>query len=418
MLTPIACEKTKWMGPAGDSLLVQGRAPEDIQVLAERYAGTLQTIYIDPPFNTGKRFDARVPAGPEAHRARKGNLLLEAYDDRYPDTGTYLAMMRQTLLACRKLLREEGTIFLHCDGRMNAHLRLLMDEVFGENQFLNEIVWAYQSGGRSRSFFPRKHDTILFYAKSRRYSFNLRAVPIGTVAQRDNHMRREIDEQGRSYRAIRTGGKEYRYYEDQPVYPGDVWTDIAHLQQRDPERTGFETQKPLALIERCLACATQEGDLVGDCFLGSGTTAAAAARMGRRFLCMDESRLSIALAEKRLLDPKGVPLVGYSVEGAMALDGGAVVDYYPAIASYTVVLSDFFCPDAQAAGVAGLDAVERWQVGFLREGVFHSWQAGVRTHRAPALPGVLEMPVYGGEPCVVLTDCWGERRAFLPTRRT
>ena len=199
-------------------------------------------------------------------------------------------MMKQTLLLSRELLKKEGTLFLHIDSRMYAHLRLLMDEVFGESNFLNEIIWSYQTGGRARSYFPRKHDVILFYARSRSYYFNLKAVPVARNESRSNHMRRAVDENGRSYRLIMSGGKEYRYYDDEPAYPGDVWDDISHLQQKDPQRTGYETQKPLKLLERIVSCSSQEGDLICDLFAGSGTSAVAAAGLNRRFCVSIKAR--------------------------------------------------------------------------------------------------------------------------------
>lgn len=119
----------------------------------------------------------KVRIGEGGYKNGSPSLNLPAYDDRWPDRTEYLAMMKKTLLLSRELLKKEGTIFLHIDSRMYAHLRLLMDEVFGESNFLNEIIWSYQTGGRARSYFPRKHDVILFYARSRSYYFNLKAVP-------------------------------------------------------------------------------------------------------------------------------------------------------------------------------------------------------------------------------------------------
>ena len=410
MLQPVGCGRSQWLGMPCDGFVLQGDVAECAPALLSEYAGRVQTVYLDPPFNTGKRFEMRAKAGGKT-------VVTEAYDDRHESREAYLSMIRSALLLSRGLLREEGTIFLHCDGRMNARLRLMMDEVFGEAAFLNEIVWVYQSGGRSRAYFPRKHDTILFYARSRKYEFNLKAVPVGTNAERRNHLRREIDEEGRAYRAVRSGGKEYRYYDDEPVYPGDVWTDISHLQQRDPERTGFETQKPVALLRRILLSASKEGDLVCDLFSGSGTTAAAAASLGRRFLCLDRSPLAVSLTEGRLDPGDGrAPRRGYAVQAPAALDGAAEAFYCPAIASYTVFLTDFRCPRAEAEGIPGMDALSEIAVGFLREGVFHACVSSRRTKKqAPATQ--LEVPVYGGEPCVRVTDVWGDRRFFMPVRR-
>ena len=275
--TYIRCQSERHLMKDSSGTLLHAGLPESSREMLSRYADTVQTVYLDPPFNTGKRFEMRARVGEKGYRTGSPALTLEAYDDRWESREAYLQMMRAALETARGLLRREGTVFVHIDARMSAHMRLLMDDVFGENNFLNEIVWAYQTGGRARSYFPRKHDTILFYAKSRSYYFNLKAVPVARAETRSNHMRRGVDEDGRTYRAINSGGREYRYYDDEPAYPGDVWNDVSHLQQKDPQRTGYDTQKPLRLLERIVSCSTQEGDTVCDLFCGSGTTAVGAA---------------------------------------------------------------------------------------------------------------------------------------------
>ena len=410
MLYPIPCLRSQWMDLPAESLLLQADVRDAAAQLLPAFAGSAQTVYLDPPFYTGKRFEMRAGAAGKT-------VTSTAYEDRFESREAYLALMREALVLARALLREDGTIFLHCDGRMNAHLRLLMDEIFGEENFLNEIVWSYQSGGRSLRHFPRKHDSILFCARSPGYQFSLKAVPIGTAADRSNHMRKQTDEDGRSYRTIRSCGKEYRYYDDAPVYPSDVWTDIPHLQQRDPERMGFETQKPLALLRRILLCATREGDLVCDLFHGSGTTAAAAMALGRRFLCLDKSALSLSLSESRLLPPNGGrPASGFAAEAVPAADGAAEAYCLPAAGSCAVGLSSFACDRAREAGIPGMDTVDSLAAGFLREGVFHI-AASARRAKNKALPRELIIPASTGEPCLRITDIWGERRFFLPERR-
>ena len=324
-------------------------------------------------------------------------------------------MMKKTLLLSRELLKKEGTIFLHIDSRMYAHLRLLMDEVFGESNFLNEIIWSYQTGGRARSYFPRKHDVILFYARSRSYYFNLKAVPVARNESRSNHMRRAVDENGRSYRAIMSGGKEYRYYDDEPAYPGDVWDDISHLQQKDPQRTGYETQKPLKLLERIVSCSSQEGDLICDLFAGSGTSAVAAAGLNRRFLCVDQSPLAIATTGKRLAQSTaGKPLdFTFDVEAPCGADDCAVeAEVFPAISSYTVRLISFENEAAQAAGISGLDAVDQWSCGFVQGDTYRPCAASVRSVATPALAATLEMPVCAGEPCIMIVRYLGQEKVL------
>ena len=418
--TYIRCASERHLMKESIGTLVQGRLPGDGRALLSRFGGEVQTVYLDPPFNTGKRFEMKIRIGERGYKTGSPSMALPAYDDCWESREAYLDMMRGTLEVARALMKREGTIFLHIDSRMHAPMRLLMDEIFGENNFLNEIVWSYQSGGRARSYFPRKHDTILFYAKSRSYYFNLKAVPVGRVQSRSNHMRRGVDEDGRSYRAITSGGREYRYYDDEPAYPGDVWDDVSHLQQKDPQRTGYDTQKPVRLLERIVRCASQEGDLVCDLFAGSGTTAVAAAQLGRRFLCMDQSPLAIAASAKRLCQSAGGKPTDWSfdIEAPCGEDDCRVeAEVYPAISSYTVHLIDFDSPASREAGIAGLDAVDRWSAGFLQGDVYRSCVQSVRSSATPALATTLEMPVCAGEPCVMLTDVWGNRRFYLPRRR-
>ena len=418
--TYIRCTSERHRMKESAGTLIQGSLPQDGEALLSRFAGTVQTVYLDPPFNTGKRFEMKARVGERGYKTGSPALSLPAYDDRWEDREAYVDMMRRTLTLAKGLLTREGTIFLHIDARMHAPMRLLMDEVFGENNFLNEIIWAYQSGGRARSYFPRKHDTILFYSKSRSYYFNLKAVPVGRAESRSNHMRRGVDEEGRSYRAITSNGREYRYYDDEPAYPGDVWDDVSHLQQKDPQRTGYDTQKPLRLLERIVRCASQEGDTVCDLFVGSGTTAVAAAQNKRRFLCLDQSPLAVCATAKRLLlaseGRREGP--GFAVEAPCGPDDCRVeAEVFPAISSYTVRLIDFDSPQAREAGIAGLDAVDMWSAGFVQGDVYHGLVQSARSASSPKLAAAMEMPVGAGEPCVMIVDIFGNRRFYLPKRR-
>ena len=246
----------------GDTLLLMDE-------LLRRYAGEVKLIYMDPPFLTGEQFIMRARVGAADWKAGKGSLVLPAFsDDMEPDA--YYAMMRRVLEGCHSLLREDGMLFLHCDFRASARLRLIMDDIFGEKNLLNEIVWVYHTGGMARRYFSRKHDTILFYRKTGKYDFNIDAVLCPPTEPKQNHMRRHVDPDGRVYRSIRSGGRVYTYYDDDPVPPTDVWDDVSHLQQRDPQRTGYDTQKPLALLTRIVRCASREGELVFDPFCRLG----------------------------------------------------------------------------------------------------------------------------------------------------
>lgn len=277
----------------GSGVFCLGRAETLLPELLKQYAGQVQLIYLDPPFGTGDTFFVRLGKG-------KRSVRMPVFADTLPEA-EYIAWMREILAGCHRLLAPTGSLYLHIDHRMNAKMRLLLDEIFGSTNFMNEIIWSYKSGGRSTKYFPRKHDTILFYRKSRKVFFNISAVGAPRGPERRNHMKRFIAEDGRIAFSIRSGGKTYVYYEDTPTYPSDVWSDIEHLQQKDKERTGYATQKPEALLRRILLASSREGDLVCDLFSGSGTTASVASQLNRRYLVSDASPYAMYTLRARQL---------------------------------------------------------------------------------------------------------------------
>ncbi|MEG1547656.1 MAG: site-specific DNA-methyltransferase [Clostridia bacterium] len=276
--------------------------------LRNEYAGRVQLIYLDPPFGTGDRFS--MDAG--------DSTRIPTYDDTL-DFDSYMALMRTVLTACQAMLAPSGSIYLHIDQRMGAHLRLMMDDIFGEANFLNEIIWAYKSGGRAKKHYSRKHDTILFYRKSPSVYFNIAAVGVPRGASRRNHMKRTLDADGRVCYSIKSGGKTYMYYEDSPIYPSDVWDDIEHLHQRDPERTGYNTQKPEALLQRIILASSRAGDLVMDLFSGSGTTAVVADKLGRSWVATDSSAQALLSLRARILKAHSTPTL-FSGSNPMCLE--------------------------------------------------------------------------------------------------
>ena len=143
--TYIRCAAERQFARESMGTLMQAALPGCRDALLARYAGTVQAVYLDPPFNTGKRFEMKARIGERGYRTGAPSLSLPAYEDRWESREAYLSMMRDTLTLARELMKKEGTIFLHIDCRMHAHMRLLMDEIFGENNFLNEIIWSYQS---------------------------------------------------------------------------------------------------------------------------------------------------------------------------------------------------------------------------------------------------------------------------------
>jgi len=195
----------------GESLLLCGNGAGELPPELAAYEGKVQCVYVDPPFMTGGTFTRRRRFGQKGWKTGSPAPEYPAYDDRFPNREAYLTFLRGVLSNAHKLLSATGVLCLHLDWRASAYARILCDEIFGEDRFLNEVIWAYESGGRAKRHFSRKHDVILLYAKTRKYRFDLTKVPLQRSAARRNHMRRQVDENGRAYRSIRSGGKEYRY---------------------------------------------------------------------------------------------------------------------------------------------------------------------------------------------------------------
>ena len=194
------------------------------------------------------------------------------------------------LLAMRRVLKPTGSIYLHCDPTASHYLKAVMDAIFGWRNFINEIVWCYNVGGKSKRWWARKHDVILFYAKSKNFIFNANAVGIPRdTGTKSFGGKMGVDKDGRRYqdKIVRKTGKVYRYYLDEPKLPEDWWIDINSLQSGVTERTGYPTQKPLALYERILKASSNEGDMILDPFAGCATTLVAAERLKRKWVGMD-----------------------------------------------------------------------------------------------------------------------------------
>ena len=386
----------------GENLLMRGNVmalPQEIRELA----GKAQCVYLDPPFMTGEKFMRSRPYGEQGWKTGKPAPRYPAYEDRYTSEKEYLFLLRRMVGAARNMLRETGVFYLHLDWRMAAQARIICDKVFGKTRFLNEIIWAYESGGRSRRYFSRKHDVILLYAKGPKYFFDLTRVPLSRGDKRRNHMARGMDEQGRMFSRITSNGKEYRYYDDEPVYPGDVWTDIGFLQQRDPERTGYATQKPVKLLERLLLPVTNPGDLVVDLCCGSGTTLAAAERLGCRYAGMDVNPEAVAVSANRL-KPENLTVVCPSGKGKASLLTEDAEGRFEMAGLET-------SHPAFPARATPADNLESWEIGRIENGVFYAEQSFRRSFRYPELVRSLKMDP-GSVTAVVTTDAAGIRQTW------
>ena len=237
---------------------------------------------IDPPFNTG------------------GDSF--RYNDKF-NRSTWLTFMRNRLLIAKQLLSRTGNILVHIDWHEAHYLKILLDEVFGEENFRNEIIWHDSSGGDYKKTFAKKHDTIFWYSNTSEYKFFPDNEMVGEKrgSEKKNNMKKGVDEDGRVYYSIKSAGKEYRYYEDDLVTPDDVW-DISILQQKDPERTGFNSQKPEKLLARIIGAFSEEGDTILDYHIGSGTTLAVAHKMKRKYIGIEQMDYIDDFPVKRLND--------------------------------------------------------------------------------------------------------------------
>ena len=274
---------------SGKRLIAKGNTVvfgDNLGVLRGLADESVDLVYTDPPFNTGgsrRRTQIRVTADPEGDRTGFGGKRYRTQavgTQAYPDAfDNYLGFLEPRLHEIRRALRAEGSLYLHLDQREVHYCKVLLDQIFGRANFLNEIIWAYDYGGRSKRRWPAKHDTILLYVKDRkRYTFNAEAI------DRIPYMAPGLAGPEKAAR-----GK----------LPTDTWWHTV-VPTNGKERTGYPTQKPEALAERIIRASSNPGDLVCDPFAGSGTVGAVAARLGRRFLLIDNNPEAIACMRKRL----------------------------------------------------------------------------------------------------------------------
>lgn len=259
-----------------DSRIVLGDAHAVVAALPD---GALDCVYIDPPFGTGV-----VQTG----RAGK-------YKDRADDPAAFVAWLSPLLVDTRRVLAATGSLFVHLDYRAVHYVKVALDGIFGRERFVNEIVWCYAVGGKSRRGFARKHDTILWYARGEDYAFYPEQI---RIARRGGSHMRLVG--GVQEKTDRKTGRVYRYPVAAGKIPEDWWTDIETLNHSDKERLGWPSQKPERLIERVVSAVTRPGDLVGDWFAGSGTTAAVAQRLGRGFITCDREAAAVEVCRRRL----------------------------------------------------------------------------------------------------------------------
>lgn len=315
----------EWMNRLiyGDNLLaMQALLAGDAQTGLPSLRGKVDLIYIDPPFDSKADYRTGITL-PNGTVQQKPTVLEQfGYVDLWEEgTISYLRYMYPRLLLMKELLSDTGALYIQIDWHIGSYMKIVLDDIFGKSNMLNEIIWHYQSGGIPESCFARKHDTIYFYKKGLSHKFNNDGASFprnicqacGSIVDKWNNLKKEIDADGRIYRTIKSAGKIFKYYDDEPVLLPDVWYDISHIQQKDPQRTGYATQKPEALLERIIKASSNEGDLVCDFFGGSGTTAAVAERLGRRWITCDIGKPASLVMRKRFIDQEVNPFLYQSI---------------------------------------------------------------------------------------------------------
>jgi site-specific DNA-methyltransferase (adenine-specific) len=275
---------------------------DNLDVLSELKTGSVDLIYIDPPFNTGKK-QARTQI--EVKRDEKGDRLgfggnryqtqvigERAYRDHFED---YLGFLEPRLESAYRVLKSKGSLYFHIDYREVHYCKILLDEIFGRDSFLNEIIWAYDFGGRSKTRWPAKHDNILYYVKDPdHYTFN----------------REEVDRI--PYMAPGLVGKEKAA---SGKFPTDTWWHTI-VGTNSKEKTGYPTQKPVGVLRRIVAASSKPGDLVLDFFAGSGTIGEVCLALERRFILVDNNPQAISVMKKRFEGEESIAWIDWESQAA------------------------------------------------------------------------------------------------------
>jgi len=301
---------------------------DNLYVLSGMNSESVDLIYLDPPFNTKRTFSA--PIGSKAAGATFKDMWtwkdvdefhLNTLAEQFPALAKYIASvgavhskammayltyMAQRIVEMHRILKETGSLYLHCDPTASHYLKNLLDGIFGKNNFRNEVVWCYSIGGKSKRTFGKKHDIIFFYSKSNRYIFNAKGASISRKP--NSHMKINTDRDGRVYqeKIDQKTGKRYIYYLEDGKIAEDYWNDIETLNREAKERTGYPTQKPLALLHRIIKTSSNEGDIVMDPFCGCATTCVAAQQLDRKWIGIDIEKNVVQILIDRLSDDAGL----------------------------------------------------------------------------------------------------------------
>lgn len=284
----------------GDNLLAMQA------LLNQGYEGKINLIYIDPPFDSKADYSHKIKLGETEFTKEPSVIERLAYKDTWAGgTDSYLDMLYPRLQLMKRLLAPDGSIYVHLDWHIGHYVKVMMDEIFGKENLVNEIVWGYKSGGASKGAFSSKHDNIFLYSKGKEYKFNTQ------------YYKRYLDRDPETGKEIGRDPREdvVEYFQDvlgtyRVNIQRDVWDDIGIISPNSKtEKTGYKTQKPKALVERIIQASSNEKDLVADFFAGSGTTLAVAEKLHRRWIGCELGKVGIQVARGRMVEMKSKPFL-------------------------------------------------------------------------------------------------------------
>ena len=263
---------------------------DSLSVMKKMDNNKIDLIYLDPPFYTQ---DIQKLVSRESEEEY-------SFSDKWNCMKDYLNYMKIRLYECKRILKDTGNMFVHCDRNASHYLKVLLDEIFGIENFQSEIVWCYKRWSNSKKGLLNNHQIILFYSKSSNFKFNKIFTEYSETTNIDQILQERIrDEKGKSVYKYDENGEAVLGKSKKGVPLSDVW-DIPYLNPKAKERVGYPTQKPIILLERIIKLVTDENDIVFDPFMGSGTTLVAAKMLNRRYIGIDISEKAVKLAEMRL----------------------------------------------------------------------------------------------------------------------
>lgn len=263
------------------NILFHGDNLKAMKSLIERYEGKIDLIYIDPPFNSKQNY---------YHKDKR-----LAYSDKWENTIDYLTHIYPRLILIHSLLSDNGSLYVHLDYHIVHYVKILIDTIFGKENFRNEIIWGYNRWTNISNCFQRMHDTILLYSKTNHPIFNILKTKL-PIKRKRNLV--EIVNGIKVSMRDNKGNVVYKEQTDKPV--SDCWTDIFHVGNTAHERTGYPTQKPEKLLERIILASSNEDSIIADFYCGSGTTGYVASKLNRKWIMSDVSNVAIDTIEKRL----------------------------------------------------------------------------------------------------------------------